>query len=126
MAKKLTEDQIKWILSLDVTQAEEAYHKLRQENKELEERNKEVKKSLRDLEKAGKSESDAFKKLSDELNANNEKLAINREMGKKLSLQMGLTNMTMVQLKRHAQDLQRQLDNTSEALHPEEYAKLNQ
>lgn len=126
MAKKLTEDQIKWILSLDVTQAEEAYHKLRQENKKLEERNKEVKKSLRDLEKAGKSESDAFKKLSDELNANNQKLASNREMVKKLSLQMGLTNMTMVQLKRHAQDLQRQLDNTSEALHPEEYAKLNQ
>jgi len=126
MAKKLTEDQIKWILSLDVTQAEEGYHKLRQENKKLEERNKEVKKSLRDLEKAGKSESDAFKKLSDELNANNQKLASNREMVKKLSLQMGLTNMTMVQLKRHAQDLQRQLDNTSEALHPEEYAKLNQ
>lgn len=126
MAKKLTEDQIKWILSLDVTQAEEGYHKLSQENKKLEERNKEVKKSLRDLEKAGKSESDAFKKLSDELNANNQKLASNREMVKKLSLQMGLTNMTMVQLKRHAQDLQRQLDNTSEALHPEEYAKLNQ
>lgn len=126
MAKKLTEDQIKWILSLDVTQAEEGYHKLSQENKKLEERNKEVKKSLRDLEKAGKGESDAFKKLSSELVANNQKLASNREMVKMLSLQMGLTNMTMVQLKRHAQDLQKQLDNTSEALHPEEYANLNQ
>ena len=31
----------------------------------------------------------------------------------------------MTQLKRHAADLQKQLDNTSEALHPEEYAKLN-
>ncbi|WP_455673753.1 hypothetical protein [Phocaeicola sp.] len=126
MAKKLSEDQIKWILSLDVTEAEEGCHKLSQENKKLEERNKEVKKSLRDLEKAGKSESDAFKKLSEELNGNNQKLASNREMIKRLSLQMGLTNMTMAQLKRHAQDLQKQLDNTSEALHPEEYAKLNQ
>lgn len=125
MAKKLTEDQIKWILSLDVSQAEEGYHKLSQENKKLEERNKEVKKSLRDLEKAGKTESDAFKNLSKELVANNQRLASNREMVKLLSLQMGLTNMTMTQLKRHAQDLQRQLDNTSEALHPEEYAKLN-
>lgn len=127
MAKaKLSEDQIKWILSLDVTAAEEGYHKLSQENKKLEQRNKDVKKSLLDLEKAGKTESDAFKKLSEELAANNQRLASNREMTKKLSLQMGLTNMTMVQLKRHAQDLQRQLDNTSEALHPEEYAKLNQ
>ena len=31
MAKKLSEDQIKWILSLDVSEAEEGYHKLRQE-----------------------------------------------------------------------------------------------
>lgn len=125
MAKKLSEDQIKWILSLDVSEAEEGYHKLRQENKQLEERNKEVKKSLRELEKAGKQTGEAYTRLSAELAENNKKLATNREMTKKLSLQMGVTNMTMTQLKRHAADLQKQLDNTSEALHPEEYAKLN-
>lgn len=125
MAKKLSEDQIKWILSLDVSEAEEGYHKLRQENKQLEERNKEVKKSLRELEKAGKQTGEAYTRLSAELTENNKKLATNREMTKKLSLQMGVTNMTMTQLKRHAADLQKQLDNTSEALHPEEYAKLN-
>ena len=125
MAKKLSEDQIKWILSLDVSEAEEGYHTLRQENKQLEERNKEVKKSLRELEKAGKQTGEAYTRLSAELTENNKKLATNREMTKKLSLQMGVTNMTMTQLKRHAADLQKQLDNTSEALHPEEYAKLN-
>ena len=125
MAKKLSEDQIKWVLSLDVSEAEEGYHKLRQENKQLEERNKEVKKSLRELEKAGKQTGEAYTRLSAELTENNKKLATNREMTKKLSLQMGVTNMTMTQLKRHASDLQKQLDNTSEALHPEEYAKLN-
>lgn len=125
MAKKLSEDQIKWVLSLDVSEAEEGYHKLRQENKQLEERNKEVKKSLRELEKAGKQTGEAYTRLSAELAENNKKLATNREMTKKLSLQMGVTNMTMTQLKRHAADLQKQLDNTSEALHPEEYAKLN-
>lgn len=125
MAKKLSEDQIKWILSLDVSEAEEGYHKLRQENKQLEERNKEVKKSLRELEKAGKQTGESYTRLSAELAENNKKLATNREMTKKLSLQMGVTNMTMAQLKRHAADLQKQLDNTSEALHPEEYAKLN-
>lgn len=125
MAKKLSEDQIKWILSLDVSEAEEGYHKLRQENKQLEERNKEVKKSLRELEKAGKQTGESYTRLSAELAENNKKLATNREMTKKLSLQMGVTNMTMTQLKRHAADLQKQLDNTSEALHPEEYAKLN-
>ena len=125
MAKKLSEDQIKWVLSLDVSEAEEGYHKLRQENKQLEERNKEVKKSLRELEKAGKQTGEAYTRLSAELTENNKKLATNREMTKKLSLQMGVTNMTMTQLKRHAADLQKQLDNTSEALHPEEYAKLN-
>ena len=105
MAKKLSEDQIKWILSLDVSEAEEGYHKLRQENKQLEERNKEVKKSLRELEKAGKQTGEAYTRLSAELAENNKKLATNREMTKKLSLQMGVTNMTMTQLKRHAADL---------------------
>ena len=94
MAKKLSEDQIKWVLSLDVSEAEEGYHKLRQENKQLEERNKEVKKSLRELEKAGKQTGEAYTRLSAELAENNKKLATNREMTKKLSLSPPFSSLT--------------------------------
>ena len=42
MAKKLTEDEIKWILSLDATQAQQSIHKLTKANKDLESSNKAI------------------------------------------------------------------------------------
>ena len=53
MAKKLNEDQIKWILSLDASEAEKGVNELTKKNTELTNRNKELRKSMQHLEIQG-------------------------------------------------------------------------
>lgn len=125
MAKKLTEDHIKWILSLDASEAEKGTAALAKKNVELTNRNKDLKKSMQQLEAQGKINSENYRKLSEEYKRNSEALSSNREVMKALERQMGVNNLAMSQLKRRSQDLQRQLDNTSQALHPAEWNKLN-
>lgn len=125
MGKRLSEDQIRWILSLDASEAEKGTAALTKKNIELTNRNKDLKKSMQQLEAQGKTNTENFRKLSEEYHRNANALSSNREMMKSLERQMGVTNLSMTQLKRRAQDLQRQLDNTSQALHPEEWNKLN-
>ena len=125
MAKKLTEDQIKWILSLDASEAEKGVNELTKKNTELTARNKELHKSMRQLEMQGKKDSAVYLKLSEEYSKNTKQISSNREMMKRLDEQMGLNNLSMLQLKRRAQDLQKQLDTTSQALHPQEWEQLN-
>lgn len=129
MAKKskgLTEDELKWILSVDATDAQQAIHKTDKESKQLVATNKELKKAMLELIAAGKKESDEYKNLSTEVDHNNAKLNINKEKVKELEKTLGLTSLTMTQLRKKAKDLQYQLDHTSDALNPEEYAKINQ
>lgn len=125
MGKKLSEDQIKWILSLDASEAEKGTAALTKKNIELTNRNKDLKKSMQQLEAQGKTNSENYRELSAEYKKNSNALSSNREMMKSLERQMGVNNLAMSQLKRRSQDLQRQLDNTSQALHPEEWNKLN-
>lgn len=126
MAKKLNEDQIKWILSLDASEAEKGVNELTKKNTELTNRNKELRKSMQHLEIQGKKNSAAYLTLSEEYSKNTKQISSNREMMKRLDEQMGLNNLSMTQLKRRAQDLQKQLDTTSQALHPQEWEQLNQ
>lgn len=126
MAKKLNEDQIKWILSLDASEAEKGVNELTKKNAELTNRNKDLRKSMQHLEIQGKKNSAAYLTLSEEYSKNTKQISSNREMMKRLDEQMGLNNLSMTQLKRRAQDLQKQLDTTSQALHPQEWEQLNQ
>ncbi len=124
MASRLTEDQIKWILTLDASAAEKEINNLIKVNKELQEANKGVQKEMRQLEAAGKKESDEYRNLNGVLRENNNTLKANREQIKRLENQMGLANLSMSQLRRRAQDLESQMNRTSRNLHPEEWNKL--
>ena len=124
MASRLTEDQIKWILTLDASAAEKEINSLKKVNKELQEANKGVQKELRQLEAAGTKESDEYRNLNGVLRENNNTLKANREQIKRLENQMGLANLSMSQLRRRAQDLESQTNRTSRNLHPEEWNKL--
>lgn len=124
MASRLTEDQIKWILTLDASAAEKEINSLIKVNKQLQEANKGVQKEMRQLEAAGKKESDEYRNLNGVLRENNNTLKANREQIKRLENQMGLANLSMSQLRRRAQDLERQMNQTSRNLHPEEWGKL--
>lgn len=123
--RKLSEDQIKWILSLDASDAEKGVNQLTKKSIELTNRNKDLRKSMQQLEAQGKSNTENYRKLSEEYKNNSKQISSNRQLVKGLEQQMGVMTLSMVQLKRRSQDLQRQLDNTSQALHPDEWNRLN-
>ena len=122
--KKLTEDEIQWILSVDSSQAQQDIHKLTQESKKLTATNKDLKSKMLDLVAAGKKESAEYKNLDAELKKNNEALNKNKQMISELEKKIGLTGLTMNQLKKRARELQNQLNNTSKATNPAQYNKL--
>ena len=124
MAKKLSEDELKWILSVDATEAQQGIRSLKKDNDKLKASNKELKNRMIDLIATGKKESEEYKNLSKEVSNNNDQIDRNKEKMKALEGTLGLTALTMGQLRKQAKDLQRQLDNTSESLHPEDYKRL--
>lgn len=124
MAKKFTEDQLNWILSVDSTEAQQGIRQLTKANRELEKVNKERRQEMYKLEMQGKTETEVYRNLTQVIKKNDTQINSNRALMKGLEGTMGLTSLTMVQLKKKAQDLQRQMDSTSKALHPAEYEKL--
>lgn len=77
--KKLTEDELKWILSIDSTEAQQSARKLDKENKQLASTNKDLKAKMTDLVAAGKKDSQEYKNLSAEVEKNNTKLVLNKK-----------------------------------------------
>jgi len=126
MAKKLSEDEIKWVLSVESSQVQQEIHKLNKDSKTLIATNKDLRKEMLNLVAAGKKESAEYRNLDAELKKNNQALDKNKQKVTELEKKVGLTALTMVQLKKQAKDLQRQLDNTSQAANPSEYEKLSQ
>lgn len=122
---RLQEDYITWVLDLNATKAEQEYHKLDKESQTLRDRQREINQELKTLQRQPRKNAAEIKKLTDELKANSSTIQGNTAKIKALTRQMGTSNLSMSQLRKHAQDLQRQLDKTSKALHPQEWENLN-
>lgn len=125
MAKKLTEDEIKWILNLDATQAQQSIHKLIKDNKGLESSNKAIRDEMAKLAAQGKGNGQEYDNLKKKLNENSAAISKNKELIKEHEKTLGLENMTMKQLEKRYRELQTQLKNTSKNLQPEEWNRLN-
>lgn len=124
MAKKLTEDQINWILSVDASEAQQEIRKLVKTNRELVNVNKERRQELIKLEAAGKKETEEYKNLEAEVKKANQTISENNMIMGELEKKLDITGLTMAQLKKKARDLQRQLDQTVQSIHPDEYQAL--
>lgn len=122
--KKLSEDEIRWILSVDSDEAQQGIHKLTKENKELNKTNKERSALLRQLEAEGKKETQAYKNLEAEIKAASQTISKNNLTIAELEKKLDVTGLTMAQLRKKAKDVRYQLDSTVKATHPEEYAAL--
>lgn len=124
MAKKLNEDEIKWILSVESSKAQQEIHKLTKVNRELNKTNKERRELMRELEAQGKKESDEYQRLDEEIKKSNKTISTNNKLIGELEKKLDVTGLTMVQLRKKAKDLRQQLDQTVKSTHPEEYAEL--
>lgn len=153
MARQLTDDQIRWILSLDAkgVQSElvnlsSSTQRLEADNKRLQAEMKEANKQMRETEKqmqrmaaAGKAESDEYRQLektlesvnhdvadySRRLRENNRAIEENRRMADQMVRALRIEDMTMSQLKKRAKELEKQLENTAESTSPEAYRQLD-
>jgi len=72
----------------------------------------------------GKEESEDYKKLSVAMDANRKKIKENESSMAALRRTIGLSAMSMGDLKKRANELRGQLDSTSKAANPAEYARL--
>lgn len=125
MSKKLTPDEIKWVLSLDSGGAQKSIAELAKENKNLERANKETRKEMKELESQGKKNSAEWLASKASIEENTRAIDKNKSMMSELEKTLKVGDMTMVQLRRTAKNLQSQLDTTSESLNPEEYKELD-
>lgn len=122
MAKgHLSEDTINFIMTAESSQLQQEIHKsakviddLKKKEADLRKEQAAVKTVLGEESKEYKDLQMKIKKVTQEIADENLKLT---EMHKRL----GTSSMTMTQLRKEAKQLQRQLDNTSQALNPEEY-----
>lgn len=124
MAKKLNEDEIKWILSVESSKAQQEIRKLTKVNRELNKTNKERRELMRELEAQGKKESDEYQRLDEEIKKSNKTISTNNKLIGELEKKLDVTGLTMVQLRKKAKDLRQQLDQTVKSTHPKEYAEL--
>lgn len=125
MAKKLSEDEIKWILSVESTKAQQEIHKLTKANKELNTENNRRKKLLTELEAAGKKESEEYKRLRAEIKQTNSDISRNDALIAGLTKRMDLSQLTTRQLAKRAKELSEQLKDTSKATDPKAYKQLS-
>jgi len=124
MARHLTEDEIRYTVDLESANAQKKIQALETSLKGYEKESAKYMNQLQKLELANKKDTKVYqekKKTYDDLQ---KKI---RSLKKDIADETAKVNLnakTMTQLRKEAKLLQRQLDNTSKALNPELYAKL--
>lgn len=124
MARKLEPDYIKWVLTLNATQAQEEFHKLEKKNKELQQQTNASRKAMAQLEAEGKRGSAEWKNLRKSIEQNNKAMSLNRARMDEIAKRFDLTSMSVNQLKKRLKELQREFNNTSKATDPKRYNEL--
>ena len=123
--KHLSEDEIRYIISAESSEAQKAVHALTQENKSLKKEERERRKAMVELEAQGKKESDTYRNLQKEVTAYSKRISENNDKTNRLTRQLDVNAMSMRQLKKLAKELTAELEDMSEAANPEEYAALS-
>lgn len=121
---KLQPDYIKWVLTLNATQAQEELHKLEKANRELGKQTEASRKEMVQLEAEGKKGSVEWKNLRNSISQNNREMALNRAKMEELRKRLDLGSMSVNQLKTRLKELQREFNNTSRATDPKRYEEL--
>lgn len=123
-SKRITEDEIKYIISAESDRAQQAIHALTKKTKELQKEERVRKTAMVELEAQGKKNTKEYKNLEKECKEYSDKIKVNKKLIEEQSKKLDINALTMVQLRKRAKELQTQLDNTSRAANPHEYALL--
>ena len=125
MAKHLSEDEVTLVVNAKADKAQQNIRKFSKEIDNLGEHNKSLQRQMESLELAGKKNTDSWKKRREEYGRNATQI---RNLKQQIAAEMkalDLNALTMAQLRQQARSLQRQLDNTSKTINPEDWKKLS-
>ncbi len=122
--KHLSEDEIRYTVTAETQKAQKEIHQLQQKTKDLSKAEKERRSRMIELEAQGKKNSQEWRNLRKSVDDYHKKIKENDRQIAELTKKLGVSGMTMNQLKKHAKELQRELDNTSKAANPEDYEQL--
>lgn len=124
--KHLTEDQVSLIVNVESSKAQQEIKKLENKMMGLKAANKQQLKSMVEMEAAGRKTSQEYKNMAEQYRTTSKAI---RETTKEISAQtqrLSVMDMTMNQLRKQQKMLQRELDDTVQALHPEAYGVMEQ
>ena len=122
--KHLTEDEIKYTVNVESSNAQKKIHELEQQTKKLRSENKERLQQMIKMEAAGRKETDTYKNLKKQYSETDKEIKNLTSQISEYTSKIDVLDMTMVQLKKRQKELQRELDNTSQKLNPEAYGVL--
>lgn len=122
--KHLTEDEIKYTVNVESSNAQKKIHELEQQTKKLRSENKERLQQMIKMEAAGRKETDTYKNLKKQYSETGKEIKNLTSQISEYTSKIDVLDMTMVQLKKRQKELQRELDNTSQKLNPEAYDVL--
>lgn len=122
--KHLTEDQVSLVVNVESSKAQQEIKKLENKLMGLKSANKQQLKSMVEMEAAGRKTSKEYKNMAEQYRATSKEI---RETTKDIAShtqKLDVMDMTMNQLRKQQKMLQRELDDTVKALHPEAYSAL--
>ena len=121
---KLKNDEISLKVKAETSEAQENIHKLTRATQSLREQNKEYRREITALTKQEGDHSAEFKRLNEAIAANTREIDKNKKKIQEEENKINLSTKTAAQLKRELKSLTAQLANTSKAMEPDEWRKL--
>lgn len=124
MAKHLSEDEITLTINAKAEKAQQNIRTFSKEIDRLGDRNKSLQRQMDMLEVAGKKDTDAWRQKRAEYGKNAAQIRSLKKQVADQTKALDVNALTMAQLRKQARELQRQLDNTSRTINPEEWNQL--
>lgn len=124
--KHLSEDQISLVVNVESSKAQQAIKKLENKLMSLRTTNRQQLKSMVEMEAAGRKNTTEYKNMAEQYRATSKEIRSTTKDIADQTQKLDVLDMTMNQLRKQQKMLQRELDDTVKALHPEAYGVLEQ
>lgn len=111
MGKRIVDEEMRFTVIINGNEAQKELYNLEKSTRELTSTNKLLRAERAKLQKAGKRDSVAYKNLTTEINKNSTTIGENKTRMAALQKQIGITGLTMGQLRKKASMLRLQLHN---------------
>lgn len=121
---KIKEDHIALVIDVKTAEAQQQMRQLERATADLRKEMKARQNTMLELEAAGKKDTEEYQRLRGEMQKYNAQIKENERQLRGMRQGMDISAMTMAQLRKHARELQTELNNTSKATSPKEYEQL--